>query len=134
MVSPRPWKFAALPVGVRALLQRRLKLAWQARQFGVEVLGLRGGAEFEFGKLHLRGEVEWNVKQDRVASFETPVAAFTLVNLSAVWHPMGDAGPLTLSLAGNNLLNVSARRAASFTRDFVPLAGRDIRVSAKVSF
>lgn len=97
-------------------------------------LRVRGGAEFEFGPLHLRGEVEWNDRQDRVASFETPVNAFTLVNLSAVWHPMGDEGPLTLSLAANNLLNVSARRAASFTRDFVPLAGRDIRVSAKLSF
>jgi len=97
-------------------------------------LRLRGGAELEFGKVHLRGEVEWNDKQDPVASFESPVDGFTLVNLSAVWHPMGDEGPLTLSLAGNNLFNVSARRAASFTRDFVPLAGRDIRVTAKLSF
>lgn len=97
-------------------------------------LRLRGGAEFEFGPLHFRGEVEWNDKQDRVAGFETPVAGFTLVNVSAVWHPMGDEGPLTLSLAGNNLFNVSARRAASFTRDFVPLAGRDVRVTAKLSF
>ncbi|MEA3261883.1 MAG: TonB-dependent receptor [Pseudomonadota bacterium] len=97
-------------------------------------LRLRGGAEFEFGPLHFRGEVEWNDKQDRVASFETPVAGFTLVNVSAVWHPLGDEGPLTLSLAGNNLFNVTARRAASFTRDFVPLAGRDVRVTAKLSF
>lgn len=97
-------------------------------------LRLRGGAEFEFGPLHLRGDVEWNHKQDRVASFETPVAAFTLVNLSAIWHPMGDNGPLTISLTADNLLNVSARRAASFTRDFVPLAGRDVRVTAKLSF
>ena len=97
-------------------------------------LRLRGGAGLEFGPLHLRGEVEWNDKQDRVGSFETPVASFTLVNLSAVWHAMGDEGPLTLSLSGNNLFNVSARRAASFTRDFVPLAGRDIRLSAKLSF
>ncbi len=97
-------------------------------------LRLRGGAELEFGPLHFRGEVEWNDKQDRVASFETPVDGFTLVNISAVWHPMGDEGPLTVSLAANNLFNVSARRAASFTRDFVPLAGRDVRVTAKLSF
>lgn len=97
-------------------------------------LRLRGGAELELAKVHLRGEVEWNARQDRVASFETPVAGFTLVNLSAVWHPLGDQGPLTFSLAGNNLFNVSARRAASFTRDFVPLAGRDIRLTAKLSF
>ena len=97
-------------------------------------LRLRGGAEFEFGPLHFRGEVEWNDKQDRVASFEAPVDGFTLVNVSAVWHPMGYEGPLTVSLAANNLFNVSARRAASFTRDFVPLAGRDVRVTAKLSF
>ncbi len=97
-------------------------------------LRLRGGAELEFGPLHLRGEVDWNDKQVRVGSSETPVDSFTLVNLSAVWHAMGDEGPLTLSLSGNNLFNVSARRAASFTRDFVPLAGRDIRLSAKLSF
>ena len=97
-------------------------------------LRLRGGAELELGNVHLRGEVEHNDAQDRVAGFETPVDGFTMVNLSAVWHPMGDDGPLTFTLAGNNLFNVSARRAASFTRDFVPLAGRDIRVSAKLAF
>lgn len=97
-------------------------------------LRLRGGAEAELGTVHLRGEVEWNDRQDRVAGFETPVASFTIVNLSAIWHPLGDEGPLTFSLAANNLFNVSARRAASFTRDFVPLAGRDIRLSAKLSF
>lgn len=97
-------------------------------------LRLRGGIEAELGSIHLRSEVEWNDAQNRVAAFENPVDGFTLVNLSAVWHPMGDEGPLTLSLAANNLFNVSARRAASFTRDFVPLAGRDIRISAKLSF
>lgn len=97
-------------------------------------LRLRGGVELEQGDFHLRGEVEWNDAQDRVAAFENPVAGFTLVNLSAVWHPLGDDGPLTLTLAANNLFDVSARRAASFTRDFVPLAGRDIRISAKLHF
>jgi iron complex outermembrane receptor protein len=97
-------------------------------------LRLRGGIEAEIGGFHLRGEVEWNDAQERVAAFENSVDGFTLVNLSAVWHPMGDEGPVTLMLAANNLFNVSARRAASFTRDFVPLAGRDIRISAKLSF
>jgi iron complex outermembrane receptor protein len=97
-------------------------------------LRLRGGLDVEQGDFHFRGEVEWNDKQDRVATFETPVSGFTLVNLSGVWHPKGNEGPLTLTFAVNNLFNVSARRAASFTRDFVPLAGRDIRVSAKLAF
>ena len=97
-------------------------------------LRLRGGAEADLGALHLRGEVEWNDRQDRVAANENPVDAFTLVNLSADWHPLGEDGPLTLIFAANNLFDVVGRRAASFTRDFVPLPGRDLRVTAKIAF
>ena len=97
-------------------------------------LRLRGGAEIRKGSLRLRGEVEWNAAQNRVAAFEAPVPAFTLVNFSADWHPLGEDGPLTLLLAANNLFDVNGRRAASFTRDFVPIAGRDVRVTAKLAF
>jgi iron complex outermembrane receptor protein len=39
-----------------------------------------------------------------------------------------------LMLSANNIFDVDARRHASFTKDFVPLAGRDVRLSARVSF
>lgn len=97
-------------------------------------LRLQGGVAVDQGPLHLRAEVEWNAAQNRVAGFENPVKGFTLVNLSATWHPLGNDGPLTLLLAANNLFNVSARRASSFTRDFVPLGGRDVRLMAKLAF
>ncbi len=97
-------------------------------------LRLRGGAEVQHGPLRFRGEVEWNQAQSRVASFENPVPGFTLVNLSADWHPLGDDGPVTLILSADNLFDVTGRRAASFTRDFVPIAGRDIRITAKIAF
>ncbi len=97
-------------------------------------LRLRGGMDLEHAGLHFRAEVEWNDAQDRVAAFENPVAGFTMVNLSLDWHPFGEEGPLTLLLSANNLFDVEARRASSFTRDFVPLAGRDLRVTAKLSF
>ncbi len=97
-------------------------------------LRLRGGAEVQQGPLRLRGEVEWNDGQNRVAAFENPVPAFTLVNLSADWHPMGEDGPLTLILSADNLFDVVGRRAASFTRDFVPIAGRDVRITARIAF
>lgn len=97
-------------------------------------LRLRGGAEVRQGAMRLRGEVEWNAAQNRVAALENPVPAFTLVNLSADWHPWGEQGPLTLMLAANNLFDVVGRRATSFTRDFVPLPGRDVRITAKLSF
>jgi iron complex outermembrane receptor protein len=96
-------------------------------------LRLRGGIEYGSPRLTLRGEMEWNARQGRVAANEFPVAAFTLLNLSATWQPLGVDSQLTLILSGDNLFNVSGRHAASETRDFVPIAGRDIRLTAKVS-
>ncbi|MCJ2186392.1 TonB-dependent receptor [Novosphingobium beihaiensis] len=97
-------------------------------------LRVRGGLEFDSSNLDLRGEVEWNDHQKRVADNENPTRAFTLVNLSATWRPMGDQSPVSLILAADNLLNAKGRLAASETRDFVPIAGRDVRLTAKLSF
>jgi Outer membrane receptor proteins, mostly Fe transport len=97
-------------------------------------LRIRGGSDVTLGDVRLRGEVEWNAKQDRVGDYEYPTKAFTLVNLSADWHPMGDAGPVTLMVSANNLFDVVGRRSASFTRDFVPIAGRDVRITAKFTY
>lgn len=100
----------------------------------IPALRLKSGAEWNGGSYRIRAEVEWNDAQNRVAAFETPVAGFTLVNLSADWHPLGEEGPLTLLLSADNIFNVDGRRAASYTRDFVPIAGRDLRITAKLSF
>jgi iron complex outermembrane recepter protein len=97
-------------------------------------LRLLGGLELQGDALDLRAEVEWSDDQTRIAAFETPTEGFTLVNLSAAWRPLSDNDRLTLMLSANNIFDVSARRHASFTKDFVPLAGRDIRVSARISF
>lgn len=97
-------------------------------------LRLRGGAEFRRGAVTLRGGVEWNRAQNRVATYENPTAAFTLVNLGADWKPFGEDGPLTLSVNADNLFDVIGRRATSVTRDFVPISGRDVRVSARFTF
>ena len=40
---------------------------------------------------------------------------------------------LTLMLQANNLLDAEGRRHASFTKDFVPLAGRNVKLSARLS-
>ncbi len=86
------------------------------------------------GNLRLRGEIEWNAAQNRVATFENPVPGFALVNLSADWHPQGEDGALTLLLSVDNLFDVAGRRAASVTRDFVPIAGRDLRLTVQLAF
>ena len=97
-------------------------------------LRLLGGLEAQSKFWDARAEVEWIDDQTRVAAFETPTDGFTRVNASLVWHPWGKRNETSLILSANNLFDVEARRHASFTKDFVPLAGRDIRVSARFSF
>lgn len=97
-------------------------------------LRARAGLELDSPQIDLRGEVEWNARQDRVAQNENPTNAYTLVNLSATWHPFGQHGPVSLILAADNLLDATGRLAASETRDFVPIAGRDVRLTAKFTY
>ncbi|NJS15055.1 MAG: TonB-dependent receptor [Sphingopyxis sp.] len=100
----------------------------------IPAMRVLGGLELQGERFDIRGEVEWTDDQTRVAAFENPTKGFTLVNASVAWRPLSDRDDLTLSLSANNIFDVNARRHASFTKDFVPLAGRDIRVSARVSF
>ena len=97
-------------------------------------LRVLAGIEGESANFDARGEVEHVFAQDRVAAFETPTAAFTLVNASVTWRPWGRSNPTSLILAANNIFDVEARRHASFTKDFVSLAGRELRLSARISF
>ena len=79
-------------------------------------------------------EVEWVDDQDRVAEFELPTDGYTMVNASLAWRPWGKERETSLILSANNIFDVEARRHASFTKDFAPLAGRDIRLSGRFSF
>lgn len=97
-------------------------------------LRLLGGIEGQSGALDARVEVEHVFEQDRVAAFELPTDEFTFVNASVTWRPLGRRNPSSLVLSANNIFDVDARRHASFTKDFVPLPGRDLRVSARLSF
>ncbi len=97
-------------------------------------LRLLGGLGAEGRKLGGRVEVEWNDRQDRTAAFETETGSFTLVNASLNIRPWGDERPLSFIVSANNIFDVNARRHASFAKDFAPLAGRDIRVTARASF
>lgn len=95
-------------------------------------LRILGGLEADSDRLTARVEAEHVFAQNRIAAVETATDAFTLVNASLSWKPVGDG--VSLILSANNLFDVDARRHASFTKDFVPLAGRDLRVTARFSF
>lgn len=95
-------------------------------------LRLLGGLSLNSPAWDLRAEVEHVTAQNRVAPLETATPGYTTVNLEATWRPWGKARPLSLTLAANNLFDVEARRHASFLKDYAPLAGRDIRLTAKL--
>lgn len=96
-------------------------------------LSLLGALEAQTGPFDARAEVQWFAKQDRLAPFETQTDAFTLVNLSLAWHPLHGDKTVTVLLAADNVFDVTGRRHASFTKDFVPLAGRSIKASVRFS-
>lgn len=97
-------------------------------------LRVLGALEAHSPRLNGRIEIERTFRQNRIAAFETRTKGHTLVNASLGFKPLGEDGRLSLALSANNIFDITARRAASFLKDFAPLAGRDIRVSARVSF
>lgn len=96
-------------------------------------LRLLGGIELQGDRLSFRGEVEHSFAQDRIASTETRTDGFTLVNASLSFKPIKGNDRTTISLSANNIFDVEARRHASFLKDYAPLTGRDIRLTARLS-
>ena len=112
----------------------RAKISGGGNAPRIPPLRLLGGVELTSGSFDLEGSVEWSDSQNKTASFETPTNGFTIVNASATWRPFGKRNNIALIASANNIFDVTARRAASFTKDFVPLAGRDFRLTARFSF
>ena len=88
----------------------------------------------EAGPVDGRIEVEHALKQTRTATLETDTPGYTLLNASVEWHPLTDRPDLTLGLSANNIFDVVARRHSSLLKDYAPLAGRDVRVTARFEF
>lgn len=97
-------------------------------------LAVLGALEAQTGPLDLRGEIQWFDEQNRTAAFETATDSFTLVNALVAWRPLRDNRNVTVQIAADNIFDVTGRRHASFTKDFVPLIGRNVRASIRLSF
>ncbi|MEE4339823.1 TonB-dependent receptor [Erythrobacter sp.] len=97
-------------------------------------LSLLGALEAQTDAFDVRGEVQWFDDQDNVTTFETPTDGFTLVNAMVAWRPLADNRNVTVLVAADNIFDVNGRRHASFTKDFVPLIGRNFRASVRLSF
>jgi iron complex outermembrane receptor protein len=142
-------RFSGIEVSGDARIGRALGIDWTAefqadavratvKNFGpapfippVRLLGAIAGSR---GALDGRLEVEKAFAHDRTAPNETDTPGYTMVNAALEWHPLADRPEVTLALLGNNLFDVEARRSTSQLKDFAPLAGRDIRLSARLNF
>lgn len=93
-------------------------------------LSLLGALDWQSDSFDLRGEVEWFDDQNRVASFEPETDGFTHVNLSAAWRPLGNQR-ITLLVQADNIFDAEGRRHSSFTKEFVPLPGRNFRFTVR---
>lgn len=97
-------------------------------------LSLAGALEAGLGHFDARAEVQWTAAQNRVAPLESPTEGYTFVNLSLAWHPLEGSDNVTLLLQADNVFDVEARNHASFTKEFVPMSGRNVRLTARASF
>ena len=97
-------------------------------------LSLLGALDADFDAFTLRGEVQHFGGQQSVREFETTTESFTFVNAYLSWRPLENNENVVLQLAGENLFDTTGRRHSSFTKDFVTLPGRNIRVSARLNF
>ncbi len=97
-------------------------------------VSLLGALELQSDVFDVRAELQYFGKQNRVGAQETPTDAFAMVNASVAWKPLRGDANLTLLLQADNIFDVEGRRAASFTKDFVPLPGRNFKISARASF
>ena len=97
-------------------------------------LSLAAALEAQTGHFDARAEVEWHDSQSRVAPMEMPTDSFTHVNLSLAWHPFEGAENLTVLAQVDNVFDAEGRRHASFTKEFVPLPGRNFKLSVRASF
>lgn len=90
------------------------------------------GLSGERGAFDGRLEVERAFAHNRTAPIESDTPGYTMVNASFDWHPFEANPELTLALQANNIFDVEARRSTSQLKDFAPLAGRDIRLTARI--
>lgn len=97
-------------------------------------LRVLGGVSARAPAFDARMEVEWARRMDRLSDFETPTDGYVSANASFDWRPFADRPDLTLGIAAQNIFDDTIRRHASFLKDFAPVAGRDIRLRARLAF
>jgi iron complex outermembrane receptor protein len=73
--------------------------------------------------------------QDRVAGYEQPTAAYTMLNADFRWRLIAPGGAeLDFFVNGSNLADEEARKHTSFVKEIAPLPGRNFAVGLRSRF
>lgn len=92
------------------------------------------GVHYHTEKLHTFAELRRVEEQDRVTANETPTGGYTLLNASVAYRFFTGRQIVDLLLRGTNLTDEEARNHVSFLKDEVPLPGRDVSLSLRLTF
>lgn len=136
-VTAARWGDTALTLDASAdYVRASIRGAGGLRSAGPRIppLRLMGGAELGNDRWTARIEAEHSFAQKRNGALESATDAFTLINASVNWRPIAGNAATSLTLSANNIFDAEARRAASYLKDYAPLGGRDIRLTARVGF
>jgi len=97
-------------------------------------LRLGGSLVYASGPWGARINLDWNARQTRVPTGDTPTDAYTMLGVS-VTYKLKMAGTQTLFyLRGDNLTNTEARSATSILREIAPLPGRSVKIGMRTMF
>ena len=134
-VKAKIGKFGAIDWGIEAQADAvRATIVGEGPAPFIPPLRLLGAVTGERGAFDGRIEVEHALRVNRTADRETLTPGYTLVNAELEWHPLDRRPGLTLALAANNIFDVEARRHSSLLKDYAPLPGRDLRLTARFDF
>lgn len=89
---------------------------------------------FRGSRLQAKVEGVRAARQDRIAPFETPTDAYSLLNADLSYRFLVGNTVLDLLLSGNNLTDELARNHVSFLKDVAPLTGRDVSLGLRLAF
>jgi iron complex outermembrane receptor protein len=92
------------------------------------------GLRYQGEALHSTVEVRRAASQNRVAGFETETDGFTLLNASVGYRLFSGNTVHDILLRGTNLTDELARNHLNPLKDAVPLPGRDLGLSYRVTF
>jgi iron complex outermembrane receptor protein len=92
------------------------------------------GIRFQGSAIFLLAEARRAAKQTRVAAFETDTAGYTMFNAAIGYRIFAAKTVGDLMLRASNITNELARNHVNPLKEFVPLPGRDLSLSYKLTF